>query len=98
MDRKGKWKLSPAFDITYAWNPEGLWTKNHQMSINGKWNDFELADLIALGKYSDLKPPKIKEIIEEVKEAVSNWMSFAEAGDVNEKFAKKIKRAHRLYI
>lgn len=98
MDRKGKWKLSPAYDITYAWNPEGLWTKNHQMSINGKWNDIELADLIALGRYSDLKPPKIKEIIEEVKEAVSNWMSFAEAGDVNEKFAKKIKRAHRLYI
>lgn len=98
MDRKGKWRLSPAFDVTYAWNPDGLWTKNHQMSINGKWNDFELDDLLALGHFSDLKSKQINTIIEEVQQAVTKWMSFAEKAEVREEFATKIKKAHRRIV
>ena len=36
MDSSGKWRLSPAYDIGYAYNPDGVWTSAHQMSIN-KW-------------------------------------------------------------
>lgn len=36
MDRDGKWRLSPAYDMGYAYNPDGQWTSAHQMSINGK--------------------------------------------------------------
>ena len=35
MDRDGKWRLSPAYDMGYAYNPDGQWTSAHQMSING---------------------------------------------------------------
>lgn len=35
MDRGGKWRLSPAYDMGYAYNPDGQWTSAHQMSING---------------------------------------------------------------
>jgi len=27
MNRRGEWRLSPAFDISYAWNPSGQWTE-----------------------------------------------------------------------
>jgi serine/threonine-protein kinase HipA len=33
MDRRGKWRLSPALDVIFAWNPAGEWTSRHQMSI-----------------------------------------------------------------
>jgi serine/threonine-protein kinase HipA len=36
MNRKGEWRLSPAFDVNYAYNPAGPWTGQHQMSLNGK--------------------------------------------------------------
>ncbi|MEL7658539.1 MAG: type II toxin-antitoxin system HipA family toxin [Bacillota bacterium] len=36
MNRRGDWKLSPAFDVSYAYDPKGYWTSQHQMSINGK--------------------------------------------------------------
>jgi serine/threonine-protein kinase HipA len=36
MKKKGEWRLSPAFDMTYAYNPDGDWTNSHQMSVNGK--------------------------------------------------------------
>ena len=32
MDRDGRWSLSPAFDVTYSFNPRGVWTGQHQMS------------------------------------------------------------------
>ncbi|MEM7315493.1 MAG: type II toxin-antitoxin system HipA family toxin, partial [Planctomycetota bacterium] len=50
MDRRGRWRLSPAYDVAYAYNPSGAWTGKHQMSINGRRDDFELEDLVALAK------------------------------------------------
>jgi serine/threonine protein kinase HipA of HipAB toxin-antitoxin module len=32
MDRSGAWSLSPAYDITWSYNPTGLWTARHQAS------------------------------------------------------------------
>ena len=36
MDRNGKWKLSPAYDITFSYNPTNKWLRAHQMTINQK--------------------------------------------------------------
>ncbi len=47
MDRKGVWRLSPAFDMAYSYNPSGAWTGQHQMSLNGKRDGFEAEDLMA---------------------------------------------------
>ena len=48
MDKGGRWSLAPAFDMTWAYNPQGPWTSRHQMSINGKRDEFERSDLIAV--------------------------------------------------
>ena len=50
MDRDGQWSLSPAFDITWSFNPAGDWTATHQMSVNGKRDQFTRADLLAVGR------------------------------------------------
>ena len=36
MDKQGKWKLSPAFDICHAYRPGSDWVSQHALSINGK--------------------------------------------------------------
>ena len=36
MDKQGKWKLSPAYDLCYSYTPGGKWTNRHQLSLNGK--------------------------------------------------------------
>lgn len=46
MDRDGKWRLSPAYDMGYAYNPDGQWTSAHQMSINGKFSGITKDDLL----------------------------------------------------
>ena len=30
MDKTGHWSLSPAYDLTFAYNPTGDWTATHQ--------------------------------------------------------------------
>ena len=44
MDKAGEWSLAPAFDMTYSYNPSGAWTARHQMTLNGKRDDFDLED------------------------------------------------------
>ncbi len=95
MDRRGEWRLSPAFDISYAWNPTGEWTSRHQMSINGKREGVEREDLLALATAAGIKKPRGSEILDRVIDAVHRWPRFAEAAGVPEKRVDEIQR-HQL--
>uniref|UniRef100_UPI0035694DE0 type II toxin-antitoxin system HipA family toxin n=1 Tax=Hyphomonas sp. TaxID=87 RepID=UPI0035694DE0 len=48
MDKQGRWSLSPAFDVMYSYNPAGVWTSRHQMSLNGKLDGFDREDFRSL--------------------------------------------------
>ena len=95
MDKSGTWQLSPAYDIAYAYNPDGMWTSRHQMSINGKRDDFEIADLVSLAKTGGIKKRKALAIFTEVVDAVSQWPEFAREADIDTKTANSIAAAFR---
>jgi len=94
MDRDGRWKLSPAFDVIYSHNPAGKWTNQHQMSINGKRDHFVTGDLIAVAE--SISVPKPTDIINEVVDSVKNWPAFAKKAGVAQKHISEIERHHRL--
>ncbi|HTM81522.1 type II toxin-antitoxin system HipA family toxin [Asticcacaulis sp.] len=98
MNRKGEWRLSPAFDVSYAYNPSGSWTNSHQMSLNGKRDHFELADLLAFGEFCDLKPRKAERIIREIHDRVEAWGDYAEEAGVSGHDATRIYKAMRREI
>jgi serine/threonine-protein kinase HipA len=75
MDQNGTWFLSPAYDITYC-NGDG-WTKQHQMTINGKTKNFELEDLISVATHADITKGRAVKIIKEVTNSVIKWQEFA---------------------
>jgi serine/threonine-protein kinase HipA len=75
MDKSSRWSLSPAYDMSWSYNPKGAWTSKHQMSINGKWDDITRADLLTLAKNVNIK--QADAIIEQVKDGVSRWRIFA---------------------
>lgn len=98
MDRHGEWSLSPAYDVTYSFNASGAWTSRHQMSLNGKRDDFALEDLTALGKAAGLKPVKSKKLIESVAAAVDRWVEISNSCGVDTKMATQIAATHRTGI
>ena len=98
MDRSGQWSLSPAFDIGYAYNPQGDWTSQHQMSVNFKRDNFTLDDLIIAGRSADLSAREVKTMLGEVTDSLSRWSQFAADSGVRPQFTKDIARNLRLTL
>lgn len=88
MDEEGKWHLSPAYDMGYAYNPDGKWTSAHQMSINGKFSDITKYDLIECGVANNIK--NAAQIIDEVCQAASQWPEIARECEVPQKMIDSI--------
>ncbi|MCH7589075.1 MAG: type II toxin-antitoxin system HipA family toxin [Chloroflexi bacterium] len=93
MDEDGKWRLSPAFDVIYSYNPRGAWTSKHQMTINGKRDAFLKDDLLHVGEEMGIRGAK--QILDQIVEVVSNWELFAKDAGVEESQVKSVANAHR---
>ena len=88
MDRQGKWALSPAYDMSWAYNPTGMWTSNHQMSINNKFDEITREDLLAVARNVNIK--HADQIIGQVVESVSHWPNLAKEYGIPDDIAKAI--------
>ncbi|MCP4092327.1 MAG: type II toxin-antitoxin system HipA family toxin [Planctomycetes bacterium] len=98
MDKGGQWALSPAFDVTYSYNPDGPWTSSHQMSFNGKRRGFVFEDFEACAKTMSMQRTHVAKIVEQVVATVENWPQFAAAAQVPEQTMKVIASTHRLIL
>jgi serine/threonine-protein kinase HipA len=92
MDKEGRWSLSPAYDVTYSFNPAGEWTANHQMTMNGKRDHFTLDDFKACASSASMKRGRAEAIVAEVQQTVSKWRSFAELAGVPEAVRERIQQ------
>lgn len=96
MDQDGTWSLSPAYDVSWSYLPGNFWVETHQMTVNGKRDKFELADLEAVAK--QVKGIDAHSIIKEVCAAVKRWRAIAESVGVAPKMIDEIEATHRLYL
>ena len=98
MDKAGQWSLSPAFDLTYSYNPSGNWTDSHQMSLNSKRDNFMLEDFIAYAENAAMRRGRAQEILDQVQQAVLAWPKFAQEAGVPEQNSARIAATHRTDI
>ena len=75
MNKTGKWKLAPAFDLCHAYRPGSLWVSRHALSINGKRENITRHDLLEVAKNMNIK--KADTIINQVKAVTGRWNEFA---------------------
>jgi len=84
------WTLAPAYDVTFAHNPKGEWTHQHLMSVNGKFKDFEVADLLAEARRFGVgSAPRV---INEVRTAIKEWREFAQQAQLADEQAQEVHR------
>jgi serine/threonine-protein kinase HipA len=96
MNQQGEWRLAPAFDVTYSFNPSGAWTATHQMTLNGKRDGFTQVDFEACATAALMKRGRAATIIEEVQAAVRRWPEFAAEAGLGDAWRDKIRMTHRL--
>ena len=96
MNKAGAWSLAPAFDVVYSYAPEGLWTSSHQMTMNGKRDNFGLEDFKACAKTASMKRGRAETIIKEVRSVIARWRDYAEEVGVDAEQRDKIQTALRV--
>jgi serine/threonine-protein kinase HipA len=94
MNRNGEWELAPAYDLTFAYSPSGKWTGEHQLSANNKRDNFEISDLMAVGRNMGIR--SAKDIITQVLDVVSGWNKYAKEAGVSKGHSQQIYRSLRL--
>ena len=96
MDKSGQWSLSPAFDVTYSYQPDGHWTSSHQMMLNQKRDNFTLDDFKTCAEAVSMKRGRAETIYKQVHEVVSRWLEYAEEVGVAAEWRDEIFRNLRL--
>jgi len=97
-DEKSKWRLSPAFDLAYSYKKGSPWVDSHQMSLNGKRDNFIRDDLLAVGSMLSNFKKESNQIIDEVISVVEKWGDYANKAGVFDNLANEIKNNHRLSL
>jgi serine/threonine-protein kinase HipA len=95
LNDEHQWEIAPAFDVAYSYKPGSKWVNSHQLSLNGKRDDFKRQDLLVL---AETFPKEALHIIEAVVEVVSRWPSYAREVGVPATLAKEIQSTHVLNI
>lgn len=96
MDKSGAWTLSPAFDMTYSFQPSGEWTSVHQMTLNGKRDRFILDDFKTCAKAASIKRGRAESMIAEVRNVIQRWPDYAENAHVLPQHRDRIQKTLRL--
>jgi len=93
---QSKWRLAPAFDLAYSYKKGSPWVDSHQMSLNGKRDNFIRDDLLAVGSLLSNFKKESNQIIDEVISVVEKWDDYANKAGVFANLADEIKNNHRL--
>lgn len=96
MDPSGHWSLSPAYDVTYAYQPSHKYLSQHQLSVNNKRTGITRDDLLTVAEGMNIK--KSKEIIEQIREAIKRWPEFAAMAKIPNNQVLSIGKTHLINI
>ncbi len=92
MDKKGVWRLSPAYDMTFSYSKSSTWVNAHQMLINGKADEITEDDFMKVAEKAGIKKAEAEKCIGQVKNVISQWDSFAEESELSKANTERINK------
>ncbi|RUA12535.1 MAG: type II toxin-antitoxin system HipA family toxin [Flavobacteriia bacterium] len=90
LKKNEDWRLAPAFDLCFSYDPTNHWVNQQTLSVQGKRVDIGRDDLMAIAKDNNIK--KGGQIIEQVNDTVTSWDTFAEQAGVRKDLRERIQR------
>lgn len=86
MDNEGRWKLSPAYDLTFSSGPRG----EQSTMVMGEGRNPNTSHLLKLADEAKIKKDRALNIIEATKSSLSKWPSLAKQYGVSDTNIKLI--------
>ena len=90
-----RWRLAPAFDLAYSYKADSPWVNSHQMSLNGKRDQFKREDILSLGSLLGNFKKEAQQILHDTIVVVKNWKEYADKADVFDGLKREIAKNHR---
>lgn len=87
MNEQGEWKVSPAYDLTFSSGPNG----EQSTMVLGEGKNPDIEHLIKLGQKAKLNKNHILMVIQQTKDALSQWEKLATQYGVKKVNIKLIK-------
>lgn len=88
----GQWALAPAFDVTFAYDPDNVWLSQHLMSVNGRFDGITRADLVAVADRFSI--PGVDAALADVNAAMRGWRQFATDASIGQDEIDRIAGLH----
>ena len=82
------WKLAPAYDLCFSFDPTNHWVSQQTLSVNGKRFGITKEDLMTIAKDNNIK--KGEKIIEDINAIVNSWNKYAEQAEVRNDLKERI--------
>lgn len=89
MTREGRWRLAPAYDLTWGGGAGGF----HAMSVDGESRSPSTEHLERIGARVGLDAHRVKSLVAEVRDAVAQWPKFAERAGVSARLGEEVRRS-----
>jgi serine/threonine-protein kinase HipA len=94
LEKWGNWQLSPAYDVTHAYNPQGVNVHQHLMSVHGKFKDITRKDLLEVANRFGIGTAS--KVLKDIAQAIDHWPEVAQAAGVDDKEIEKIRSHHQI--
>lgn len=88
LRKDDKWKLAPAYDLCFSYDPSNHWVNKQTLSINGKRLGITKQDLVTIANNNSIK--RGNKIIDEINSVVKSWSNYADQAKVRGDLKKRI--------
>ncbi len=88
LKKDEKWRLAPAYDLCFSFDPTNHWVSKQTLSVNGKRLEITKEDLMTIAKDNNIK--KGEKIIEDIYSKVKSWNKYAERAEVRNDLKERI--------
>ena len=91
MDNTGTWRLSPAYDLTFAVDTSApAYVNRHSLFVNRKDDKITIADLLEVAARNDIRNPK--ELIERVRAVIADFPSIARENEIPDEIIQVLRK------
>lgn len=88
LKKDEKWRLAPAYDLCFSFDPGNHWVNKQTLSINGKRLGITKGDLMTIARDNNIK--KGDKIIEDINSVVKSWNKYAAKAEVRNDLKERI--------
>ncbi|XLS27969.1 type II toxin-antitoxin system HipA family toxin [Flavobacteriaceae bacterium M23B6Z8] len=88
LKKDESWRLAPAYDLCFSFDPTNHWVSQQTLSVNGKRLDIGKEDLMTIAIENNIK--KGPQIVEDINAIVKSWRTYAERAGVRNDLTERI--------